>query len=320
MPDKVQIIQADALHLPLEDQSVDLVFGSGPYTDCRTYDDGTLPEGHVVSMDCQEWVQWMLKVTTEALRVSKGAVVWVAWGPTRDRNYQPACEGLIWEWFKQGGSMYRPCYWRRIGIPGSGGDDWFRGDIEYVMCFKRPGPLPWADNTAMGHVPEFDPGGAMSHRSADGTRANDPWKVAKRGGGVGGRRKDGSKKLGTNVNRNTKIITRRDKTGSRDDGSYTKPAISNPGNLINTGAGGSCNIAKMGSKNEAPFPEFLAEWFIRSLCPPDGVVLDPFSGSGTTAAVAVKTGRRAIASDIRTSQTELTLKRINSGITPELFN
>src|SRR5690606_27121280 len=135
-------------------------------------DDGTLPAGRVVSMDAAAWVDWMLRVTTEALRVSRGAVVWVASGVTRDRNYWPACEGLMWEWFRRGGSMYRPCYWHRVGIPGSGGDRWFRADVEYCMCFKRPGPLPWSDNTAMGHEPKFISGGAATGRRRDGERVH----------------------------------------------------------------------------------------------------------------------------------------------------
>ena len=39
-------------------------------------------------------------------------------------------------------------------------------------------------------------------------------------------------------------------------------------------------------------------------------MLDPFSGSGTTAAVCVQTGRRFIAGDIRMSQCELTRLRV----------
>jgi site-specific DNA-methyltransferase (adenine-specific) len=62
--------------------------------------------------------------------------------------------------------------------------------------------------------------------------------------------------------------------------------------------------------NEAPFPEALAEFFIRSFCPLGGVVLDPFSGSGTTAAVAFKTGRLCISMDCRKSQCDLTRRRI----------
>lgn len=65
-------------------------------------------------------------------------------------------------------------------------------------------------------------------------------------------------------------------------------------------------------ENEAPFPEKLAEHYIRSLCPPGGTVLDPFSGSGTTAKVSQTAGRKAIAIDIRSSQVDLTKKRLST--------
>ena len=92
---------------------------------------------------------------------------------------------------------------------------------------------------------------------------------------------------------------------------YRPPKICNPGNIIDCGAAGGGNIGSdLAHENEAPFPEALAEFFIRSFCPPGGTVLDPFSGSGTTAAVALRWGRRAIAIDLRKSQVELTRKRI----------
>ena len=70
----------------------------------------------------------------------------------------------------------------------------------------------------------------------------------------------------------------------------------------------------MGSKlcheNEAPFPEKLAEFFIKSFCPPGGIVLDRFCGSGTTLAVAKRLGRNYIGIDVRESQVELTRRRL----------
>lgn len=39
-------------------------------------------------------------------------------------------------------------------------------------------------------------------------------------------------------------------------------------------------------------PQRLMEWLIGLLVPPDGFVLDPFAGSGTTGAAALKLGRR----------------------------
>ena len=67
-------------------------------------------------------------------------------------------------------------------------------------------------------------------------------------------------------------------------------------------------------ENEAPFPESLVEPFVRCFCPPDGVVLDPFCGSGTTLAVALRLGRGAIGVDIRESQIELTKRRLNGDV------
>ena len=91
---------------------------------------------------------------------------------------------------------------------------------------------------------------------------------------------------------------------------YSPPAIANPGNVIRCKVGGGLMGSRLAHENEAPFPEAMAEFFIRSFCPPGGRVLDPFSGSGTTAAVALRCGRHAIASDIRQSQCDLTRRRI----------
>ena len=47
-----------------------------------------------------------------------------------------------------------------------------------------------------------------------------------------------------------------------------------------------------GVAHPAAMPEGLAEFFIKAMCPEDGIVIDPFAGSGTTMAVARKLGRR----------------------------
>lgn len=51
-------------------------------------------------------------------------------------------------------------------------------------------------------------------------------------------------------------------------------------------------------KHPAAFPEQLPEWFIKLFSKPGDVVLDPFSGSGTTLAVAQKLGRRYVGVEI----------------------
>lgn len=292
------LCQASAVRLPLANESVDLVIGSPPYCDARTYGIGA-------QRDCQAWVDWMLGVTAEALRVSRGAVIWIAAGVTRDRTYWPACEGLMWEWWKRGGSSYRPCYWHRVGIPGSGGDQWFRADVEYAMCFKRPGPLLWTDNTACGHAPKWAPGGEMSHRLTNGTRLNQ-WgggdKQSERG--VDGKLKKRS------IKPSHRFHTKRDANSEMQEQGYTVPAIANPGNLLKTTVGGGQMGHALAHENEAPYPEEVPEFFIKSLCPPRGLVLDPFSGSGSTLAAAERNDRIGLGFDLRLSQAVIARQRL----------
>lgn len=315
------ILQGRAERIPLPGESVGLVFGSPPYVDSRLY----LEDGRDIGIarNLYEWVDWMLKVTAECLRVSRGPVVWVAAGKTEDRNYWPACEGLMWEWHKRGGHAYRPCYWHRNGISGSGGDQWFRADVEYVMCFKRPGPLEWSNSTAMGHPPKWAPGGAMSHRVSDGSRVNQ-W---------GGRETSGRGKTPNGglqePGRPSHVYVRHMKqpNGTVEVQGYVPPVLANPGNFhewgfgsdesdwlglaaIHTNAGGGNMGNPHAHLSEAPFPEDLAEFFIRSLCAPGDSCLDPFSGSGTTVSVAQRLGRIGIGMDLRRSQCELARRRI----------
>ncbi len=67
-------------------------------------------------------------------------------------------------------------------------------------------------------------------------------------------------------------------------------------------------------------PERLLERIIQTSCPENGLVADFFSGSGTTAAVAEKMGRRWIASDLGKPACMLTRKRlIDANAQPFLY-
>jgi hypothetical protein len=245
----------------------------------------------------------MMRVSREAVRVSRGAVLWVVAGKTEDLNYRPGPEGLIWEWYLSGGFQECPCYWHRVGIAGSGGDQWFRKDVETIIAFKHEPKLPWSDNTAMGHPPKWAPGGAMSHRLTDGTRRN------QFGAGVKSNKSRGADgRLRGRPRPGHRVTTRAEVDGA--DPRYVPPALANPGTLIEIPVGGGLLGHPLAHANEAPFPEALAEFFIKSLCPRGGRVLDPFSGSGTTVVVADRLGRHGIGLDIRRSQGELALRRI----------
>ncbi len=60
----------------------------------------------------------------------------------------------------------------------------------------------------------------------------------------------------------------------------------------------------------ATFPEKLVEPCILAGAPKDGVVLDPFAGSGTVCAVAQRLGRRAVGVDLSAEYLELAIKRL----------
>lgn len=63
-------------------------------------------------------------------------------------------------------------------------------------------------------------------------------------------------------------------------------------------------------QHPATFPDRLPLDFIQCFCPPKGIVLDPFIGSGTTALAAIQLERNYIGIDISKEYCELSKKRI----------
>ncbi len=63
----------------------------------------------------------------------------------------------------------------------------------------------------------------------------------------------------------------------------------------------------------AVFPETLVEPLIKAGCPSDGVVFDPFAGSGTVGVVAMKQNKNAILIEISPEYCNIIKKRLNWG-------
>lgn len=59
----------------------------------------------------------------------------------------------------------------------------------------------------------------------------------------------------------------------------------------------------------APYPEDLCKLPILATCPSNGVVLDPFCGTGTTMSVASKLGRKSVGIDVSSEYIELAEQR-----------
>jgi len=120
----------------------------------------------------------------------------------------------------------------------------------------------------------------------------EPLKIASKHGGKvmtgsGNRRTDG---------KTTKTVTRKiNKTKCR-------------GTVWNYLMAGDKNHLKR--KHPAVFPDKIPYDFIQCFCPPDGIVLDPFMGSGSTAVGAKKLKRNYIGFDISEEYCELAEQRI----------
>jgi site-specific DNA-methyltransferase (adenine-specific) len=61
----------------------------------------------------------------------------------------------------------------------------------------------------------------------------------------------------------------------------------------------------------ASYPEDLCRIPILATCPPDGIVLDPFCGTGTTMLVARQLGRKSVGVDISKKYLEVAQRRCN---------
>jgi DNA modification methylase len=74
----------------------------------------------------------------------------------------------------------------------------------------------------------------------------------------------------------------------------------------------SIPLSKFREAHFAVFPESRVENCIRAGCPENGIVLDPFLGSGTTALVATRLGRKAIGIDCVEEYCEIARRRIDA--------
>lgn len=244
----------------MPDASVDLVLGSPPYAE-----KGQRYKGAAKPIATRDWVDWMLKVTREAVRVSRNVVVWVVNGSVRDGCYLPACEGLAWRaWSEFGIRCERPAIWHKNSAPTN--RPWFGNDWEFCQAYRPSVSTEYFDWESIASPPKFASGGKFRQRDANGVR--------------------------------------------RVGNEYPQGTLARPRDVIRATVGGGHLGSDLAHECEAPFPEKLVEPFVRACCPANGIVLDPFCGSGTTLAVAEMNGRQWIGFDVRESMRELSIRRV----------
>jgi site-specific DNA-methyltransferase (adenine-specific) len=74
----------------------------------------------------------------------------------------------------------------------------------------------------------------------------------------------------------------------------------------------SVSLSKFREAHFAVFPETLVETCLRASCPENGLVLDPFLGSGATAAVAKRLGHDYVGIDCKQEYCEIAQRRIDA--------
>jgi hypothetical protein len=250
-------------HKPALAPHADLVVTSPPYENSRTY--GIRSE--FVLATGQEWAMQHACMIRCYLTSGIKTIAYVVSGVTRHYEYSLAPERLAVACQDLRMCVRRPLVYKRFGIPGSGGPDYFRADHEPIIVVTARGKMQWSDVTACGSPPKFPVGGNPSSRKRNGSR-------------VSGR-------------------------------AFKQPAKTNPGSIIDCGAVGGGHLGHpLAHRNEAPYPVALPDRFIRSFCPPNGTVFDPFSGSGTTLHAAMLAGRNGFGFDARQEQTIVALHRL----------
>ncbi len=84
-----------------------------------------------------------------------------------------------------------------------------------------------------------------------------------------------------------------------------------PGNVITVGQTYNQHRGPAGL-HTAVMPEGLVEFFVKAASPPDGVVIDPFAGSGTTVVVARRCGRQSGGIELHSEFVDVAQARIAS--------
>lgn len=259
-------------------EQVDCVITSPPYYRQRDYHGRAEQVGQESSP--QEYVARLVAIFGECRRVMKSTgTLWLVIGDKFDNG---RLLGLPWRvalaLADDGWTLRADCIWHKPNAMPSSVKNRPTVDHEYIFFFTRsPDYYYNADAIREPHV-TFSEGSRMrGGRNHFGKRGGTP-EAGKNGGSNNlhdGRWDQAFHPLG----RNKRTVW-------------------------------SIPLSKYRDAHFAVFPESLVETCIQAGCPSDGVVLDPFSGSGTTAVVARRLGRKFVGIDCSPDYCEMARNRL----------
>ena len=268
--DSVRIIHGDALALELPDASVDLVVTSPPYFGLRTYlDDGTPVASQIGAEPTPEgFVDALLAATEEMTRVLRPeGSIWINLG---DR-YAGAVPGIPPK--------------SLIGVPwrfAIRAIDELGLTLRGEVVWAKPNAMPESVTDRVRRVHETWFHFTLGPRYfADIDPIREPSTCdRKRGSGPRSKRSTGRGDVAAPTT------------------SHSNPKGKPPASVWSVSTRGLKVPAEIGLDHPAAFPVDLPLRIIAGWSPEDGVVLDPFGGSGTTALAARALGRTGIANDL----------------------
>jgi DNA modification methylase len=309
------IFQGDVLKKlsKFDDESVDVVISSPPYWGLRDYGvDGQLG----LEPDFRDYLKTMSKIMNQIKRVLKSTgTCWINLGDT----YNTVCGGMkdvlktksrigIPERFyinciDEGWIARNHIVWTKNNSMPSSVQDRFTNKWESVFFFSKNKKY-YFDLDAV-RVPTI-------------TKNNIPFNVRVRDSEkkrflqkasldeIQSHNKKGERKSLNVKGQSPQGIHRKRHSGYFGaNGEYLcNPKGKNPGDIF------QINTRPFKEAHFATFPPDLPEKILRCSCPKDGIVLDPFFGSGTVGLVAEKLGLRWCGIELNPNYVELAKKRI----------
>ena len=252
----------DTLRAVADAGGCDLVATSPPYADARTY-------GAAVNWTDADYAS-LGDAVFAALKPGGHALINVdapvrEWRPGfgTERGFHPW--RLMLDWAERVGFRVpdRLAFGRQ-GIPGEYLGR-FRNDWEPLIWFQRPGGDGYFDRWALA---EKGTQGCYAGASSRSSNA-DGWRER------------------------------------QHSGAAAEAGIKHRGTLWASGVAGNGHTGAPdieAQNHPARWPFRLAEDLVRCFCPPDGLVCDPFTGAGTTAAAAIAHGRVFVGGDLLARQ------------------
>ena len=263
------------------DRCIDFIFTSPPYADMRNYG---IPDSKI-SPDC--YVEWFIPKAEEFYRVLKNTGSFVL--NINDRVVNGKTQLYVYELVLKlcrelGFNLVRDYIWHNPATPpnifSTGKYGRCKKSHEYVFWFSKGDS--WTFNMDSIRKPYCKDMSRLLNGKRHGTRKENMHPSPHSA--------DFSHPWADN--------------GGADPGSV----LSIPNTLSNDVFSKLCR--DRGISHPARFPEKLAEFFILAGTNEDDIVLDPFSGSGTTAVTAQRLGRHWIGIDANSEYCELSRERM----------